>query len=124
MKRILFVLTAVVLLASCQQRRSRSVGSDEADAIEERLENVAERQADGLRQAEEELPVVDRELQEAQRQFDSLHQWVMDHAADLNEQSAPVRQLNRLHARRDSLQLRFDLLCNRIKYIHRQQQKD
>jgi len=112
------MLAAVAMLAGCQNRKSNTDPTTDE-------EQVAEKQAlpDALKLTEQELAQVDSTLEAVKREHDSLYQWVMDHATQLNEQSAEVERLTQLRTTIDSLKVRFDVLCHRIKVIHREQKE-
>jgi hypothetical protein len=62
-------------------------------------------------------------LEAVKRRHDAQHQYVMEHATALKNDAPEVLELNRLRLQRDSLQVAFDALCGKIKYIHRKQEQ-
>ena len=123
MRRYLFIiLLGVVALSGCTSKLKKE-NEALAQEIAERREALKEHQEESLKNAQQELGRTDSLLEETSRQHDELHQWVMEHAASLDEKSPEVIRLNELRARRDSLKERFEVLAETIKYIHKKQKE-
>ena len=87
--------------------------------IAERREALKEHQQQSLKDAQRDLAITDSLLEDATRRHDELHQWVMEHAATLNDASPEVVRLNGLRQTVDSLKERFEVLAETIKYIRK-----
>lgn len=111
-KSTLLILVAAALLAACTS------GSRRAE-IEARKAALKHKQDSTLLATQQELAVVDSMLEEAKAAHDRQHRWVMDHATKLNDHSPEVLELNRLRARRDSLQAQWETLGAKIRYIRK-----
>lgn len=98
---------------------------NENDALEKEIAERKQALSDHLRQGEAEaqadLAVTDSLLEIVSGQYDEMHKWVMEHAAELDGQSPEVARLNQLRARRDSLKERFEVLAETIKFIRHKQ---
>ena len=72
-----------------------------------------------IKAAERDIPVLDKELQQACHRYDSLSAIVENHrqALKLTEQELNEHAALRLH--RDSLQVKFDTQCARVRFLHR-----
>jgi uncharacterized membrane-anchored protein YhcB (DUF1043 family) len=122
MRQIFVFMLCVVSIAACTSKLKKE-NEALAEEIEERREALKEHQQQSLEEAQRDLAVTDSLLDAVTREHDELHQWVMEHATELNDQSPEVLRVNELHARRDSLKERFEVLAETIKYI-RKKQKD
>ena len=82
-------------------------------------EQKAQRIDSMIKEAEREIPMLDEELQLARHRYDSLSAIVETHrqALKLTEQELNEQAALRLH--RDSLQVRFDTQCARVRFLHR-----
>lgn len=112
MKKTVVIMLAAALLAACG-------GNSRRAEIEARKAALKEKQTTELLRAQQDLARVDSLLVIAKAEHDELHSWVMDHATQLNDRSPEVQRLNRLRAHRDSLQVQWQTLGARIKYIRR-----
>lgn len=110
MKKLTFLLALAAMLTACGNHSRR-------DEIEARKNALQQKQDSALAAAQQQLAEVDSMLIEANRRHDEQHQWVMTHAAQLNDHSPKVQQLNSLRARRDSLQAQWQVLGAKIRYI-------
>ena len=115
-------MLCALVLAGCGSRLKKENEALRQD-IEQRREALKEHRQQSLAEAQQELAMTDSLLSATQREHDELHQWVMGHSGSLQEGDGEVERLNQLRARRDSLQVRFEVLCQTIKYI-RQKQKE
>lgn len=112
MKKTVVIMLAAALLAACG-------GNSRRAEIEARKAALKEKQTTELLRAQQDLARVDSLLVIAKAEHDELHSWVMNHATQLNDRSPEVQRLNRLRAHRDSLQVQWQTLGARIKYIRR-----
>ena len=119
------ILVVVTLLMACQNGKRNESGND-SDGITAATVQAGQSQpqANALKSTEQELAQVDSTLEVVKREHDSLYQWVMNHATELTEQSPEVIRLTQLRITLDSLKVRFDVLCHRIKTIHREQNEE
>ena len=106
----LLLLTATVLLFSCADKSRRA-------EIEARKAALVNKQDSTLEATQRQLALVDSTLEVVKAEHDSLHAWVMSHSTKMNDQSPEVIKLNALRARRDSLQIEWETLGAKIKYI-------
>ncbi len=116
MKIINTLLLAALLLTGCQ---SKLKNENEAlrNEIEQRRDALEEHQRTELQAARKELQTTDSLLTIVSLQHDEQHQWVMEHATELADDSEPVSSLNALRAIRDSLQVRHEVLQAKIIHI-------
>ncbi len=150
MKSIIVCLLTVILLTGCQlfkkndeakallekARKEYKEGRyDEAintierlrnehpKAIEERKEALKLFQDASLKQAQQDLSRTDSLLELAKQRYDVLQhelltgQWLK---SDVNKKQEEMTEARR---QRDSLQVRFDTQCAKIRYIHRKQKE-
>lgn len=112
MKKMICVLVATLVLVACGNKSRR-------DEIEARKAALANKQDSTLAAAQRELAQVDSLLEIAKAEHDRQHEWVMSHATELNDQSAEVKKLNELRTRRDSLEVAWQTLGAKIRYIRK-----
>ncbi|MCR5198893.1 MAG: hypothetical protein K6D55_08970 [Prevotella sp.] len=122
MRKVMIVMLCAAAMVGCTSKLKKE-NEARAEDMAQRWEALAEHQKESLEEAQRELAQTDSLLEAATRQHDELHQWVMDHARELNDQSPEVLRVNALRARCDSLKVRFEVLAETIKYI-RKKQKD
>ncbi|MBR1485479.1 MAG: hypothetical protein IJ612_07305 [Prevotella sp.] len=107
-------LLAALLLTACGPKSRRA-------EIEQRKAALQHKQDSTLAASQQELAWVDSALEAA----NARHQRLLDELHTGSHTSAQLKQLGdeltaaRLH--RDSLQVRFEVLCGKIQYIHRKQ---
>jgi len=113
----------IVLLALITAHLSliTSCGNSRREEIEARKKALIEHQQTELQRAQEELAIIDSMLQAVGNEHDQLHQWVMEHATKLNDDAPEVIRLNRLRSHRDSLQVQWQTLGAKIRYIKQKQ---
>lgn len=116
----MLIMLCVASIMGCSSKLKRE-NKALAQEIAERREALKEHQRSAHEEAQRELAVTDSLLEVATREYDELHEWVMEHATQLSEQSPEVARLNRLHAYCDSLKERFEVLAETIKYIRKKQ---
>ena len=122
MKRKAVLLYATCLFAisvtmSCADKSRRA-------EIEQRKEALVHKQDSALAEAQQRLALVDSMLEVAKAEHDKQHQWVMSNSTKLKENSPEVLRLNQLRAHRDSLQVEWETLGAKIKYIRKKQNKE
>lgn len=115
--------TTAILLVVAALAAACTGGSRRAE-IEARKAALKHKQDSTLLASQQELAQVDSLLEVAKAEHDALHQWVMKNATRLNDQSPEVVRLNRLRAHRDSLQVQWETLGAKIKYIRRVSQSE
>lgn len=93
------------------------------NAIDTRKKALKLHQDIELKRSQEELAVVDSCLQAANRSFLYLEKKVEKDKAALAATPEELTNLTRTRIRRDSLQTRFDVLCAKIRYIHKKQKE-
>ncbi|MBQ3630220.1 MAG: hypothetical protein II949_03180 [Prevotella sp.] len=113
MRHITAILLVVAALAAA------CTGGSRRAEIEARKAALKHKQDSTLLASQQELAQVDSLLEVAKAEHDALHQWVMKNATRLNDQSPEVVRLNRLRAHRDSLQVQWETLGAKIKYIRK-----
>jgi len=116
MKQTVTFIVLTALLAACDGGGSRRA------EIEARRAALANKQDSTLLATQQQLAVVDSTLEAVKREHDRQHEWVMAHATELSDQSPEVTELNRLRARRDSLEAEWQTLGAKIRYIRRLQE--
>ena len=122
MKRKAVLLYATCLFAisvtmSCADKSRRA-------EIEQRKEALVHKQDSALAEAQQRLALVDSMLEVAKAEHDKQHQWVMSNSTKLKDNSPEVLRLNQLRAHRDSLQVEWETLGAKIKYIRKKQNKE
>lgn len=118
MKRlpVIIALVAATLIAvSCNNSRR-----NEIDARKAALKN---KQDSTLLAAQKELSVVDSTLVVVKADYERMKKEVEQHRAELKATEEELMTLNLLRVKRDSLQVQWDLLGAKIKYIHQKQKE-
>ena len=118
MKPIILIMCSAIAFAACTSKLKKENEALRND-IDQRRQALTEKVAHELEDARRELASTDSLLELASAEHDSLHQWVMSHATSLNDQSEPVRRLNQLRQRRDSLQVEFEKQAHKVKFYLR-----
>lgn len=113
-KASLLIATTALLLSACG-------GNSRRAEIDARKAALKHKQDSSLIAAQQRLAEVDSLLEAAKVEHDRQHEWVMAHSTKLNEQSPEVQRLNQLRAHRDSLQVEWETLGAKIKYIRKRQ---
>lgn len=114
---ILFLLSLLLLSTGCSTKSRRA-------EIEQRKEALKHRHDSALLAAQQELALVDSALQRASAQHDYLQQELQSGRYSGASMQQLGQQITAARLHRDSLQVRFDVLCAQIKYIHRKQRAD
>lgn len=92
-------------------------------AIETRKQALILQQNIELKRSQEELAVVDSLLQVAKSDYETLKQQVEKDKQELRATPEELTMLTKTRVRRDSLQTRFEVLCAKIRYIHKKQKE-
>jgi len=93
------------------------------EIIETRKQALRLHQDISLKQAQEELTRVDSTLLAVKQQYEQLRQKVEKDKQALRATPEELTLLTRTRIHRDSLQTRFDVLCAKIRYIHKKQKE-
>ncbi len=93
------------------------------EAIEARKQALRLQQDVSLKHAQEELAIVDSVLQTVKHEYEDLKQEVEEDKQALRATPEKLTLLTRTRMHRDSLQTRFDVLCAKIRYIHKKQKE-
>lgn len=116
--RFFIVLTLVgTILAGCADKSRRA-------EIEQRKAALVQKQDSALAEAQARLAVVDSLLEVVKVEHDRQHAFVMSNSTKLKDNSPEVLELNRLRQHRDSLQVEWETLGAKIKYIRKKQQEN
>lgn len=148
--RLSIILFAVAVLASCggsaQQKAEELLRQADFDfehghydmalasidslrkiypnAVDVRRRALVLYQNIALKQAQEDLEQTDRLLQVARRDYDYIKREVEKRRSDLNATAEQLRTMTLTKMKLDSLQVRFDMQCAKIKYIHKRQKEE
>jgi len=148
MKKMIWIVLAVVLVACSDakqkaaeqmlQQANRQFEQGQYDralitidslrkvypgAIETRKQALRLQQNVELKRSQEELELVDSALQAVKRDYDTLLPQVNSHKEELKATPEELTLLTKTRVRRDSLQTQFDMLCAKIRYIHKKQRE-
>ena len=92
-------------------------------AIETRKQALRLQQDIELKRSQEELALVDSALQAVKQDYESQKLKVEKDKQALRATPEELTLLTKTRVRRDSLQTRFDVLCAKIRYIHKKQKE-
>ena len=92
-------------------------------AIETRKQALILQQNIELKRSQEELAFVDSLLQVVKSDYETLKQKVEKDKQELRATPEELTMLTKTRVRRDSLQTRFEVLCAKIRYIHKKQKE-
>lgn len=92
-------------------------------AIETRRKALSLQQAVALKQAQAELEATDSLLQLVTNDYNYQKMKVDKERAEFRATPETLGMLTRTQLRRDSLKARFELLCSKIRYIHKKQKE-
>ena len=148
MKKMIWFLSAVVLMACSDttqnaanqmlQQANRQFEEGHYDralitidslrkvypgAIETRKQALRLHQNIELKRSQEELALVDSALQAVKHDYEYQRQKVEKDKRELRATPEELTMLTKTRVRRDSLQTRFDVLCAKIRYIHKKQKE-
>ena len=92
-------------------------------AIETRKQALRLQQNVELKRSQEELALIDSALQAVKHDYEYQKQKVEKDKRELRATPEELTMLTKTRVRRDSLQTRFDVLCAKIRYIHKKQKE-
>jgi hypothetical protein len=92
-------------------------------ALETRKQALRLQQNIELKRSQEELSRVDSMLQAVKHDYEYQKQKVEKDKQELRATPEELTMLTKTRVRRDSLQTRFDVLCAKIRYIHKKQKE-
>ena len=117
MKSYFIALTCLACIVSgCTSSLKKENQALRAE-IEQRREALEAKQNSELEAARQAMAETDSLLTAVSREHDELHEWVMAHSSQMNDHSPEVIRLNTLRARRDSLNVEYQVLAAKIKHI-------
>lgn len=93
-------------------------------AIAERKEALEYFQKASERMSQKELERTDRLLTQENERYAQMERTVARHKAELCATADELTALTMQRMRRDSLQARFDVLCQQIRFIHKRQNEN
>ena len=151
MKKILISIAAsVAILAACSENNSQraadnilntaekdfsegqydmamkaidSLRKEYPTAVETRKKALKLYQNAALKEAQADLALTDQKMQEAIKEYDIKKKIVDKAKAELKASAEELDALTKMKMRLDSLQVRFDTQCAKIKYIHKKQKE-
>ena len=94
------------------------------NAIETRKEALKLYKDISLKQAQDDLALTDSALQAVKAAYRQLKDSVEKTRANLTATEDELSTLNLTKVKMDSLQVRFDVQCAKIKYIHKKQKEE
>ena len=92
-------------------------------AIETRKQALSLQQNIELKRSQEELAILDSVLQAVKHDYDYQKQKVEKDKQELRATAEELTMLTKTRVKRDSLQTRFNVLCAKIRYIHKKQKE-
>ena len=98
-------------------------GNSRRDEIEQRREALKEKQDSSLVAAQKELSEVDSTLEAVKAEYEQRKAEVETHKAALKATEDELTALTMLRMRRDSLQVQWNMLGAKIKYIRKKQKE-
>ncbi len=93
------------------------------NSVDVRKRALKLRQSIELKRSQDELALVDSMLQAVSHDYRYQQQKVEKDKQELRATAEELTMLTRTRMRRDSLQTRFDVLCAKIRYIHKKQKE-
>ena len=149
MRKVLWIPALALLLAACADSRQKEAEAmlQRADqlfneqkydraliaidslrkvypsAIETRKQALKLQQNIELKRSQEELASVDSTLQAVRQNYEYQHQKVEKDKQELRATPEELTMLTKTRVKRDSLQTRFNVLCAKIRYIHKKQKE-
>lgn len=107
-KSLIFIMVAGGLLCSCQQKtKPLTYGEIKMQRIDSMIEA-----------AQKEIPLLDSLLRQAQSRYDSLKRITDAHREALKATEKELNELGELRIMRDSMQVRFDTQCARVRFLN------
>ena len=110
-------MTTLALLTTACGSNSRR------DEIEQRKAALAHKQDSTLKASQAELAFVDSALEATKTQYEAMRTEVEQHRQALRATEEELTALTLLRMKRDSLQVQWNVLGAKIKYIRREQAK-
>jgi hypothetical protein len=92
-------------------------GNSRRDEIDQRKAALKHKQDSTLLATQQELAVVDSTLEAVKAEYEQMKVMVEEHKAALKATEEELTALTLLRIRRDSLQVQWDVLGAKIKYI-------
>jgi hypothetical protein len=92
-------------------------------AVETRKQALRLQQDIELKRSQEELAIVDSMLEAVKHDYVYQKQKVEKDKQELRATPEELTMLTKTRVKRDSLQTRFDVLCAKIRYIHKKQKE-
>ena len=92
-------------------------------AVDTRKKALKLQQNIELKRSQEEMALVDSMLQAVSHDYRYQQQKVEKDKQELRATADELTMLTKTRMRRDSLQTRFDVLCAKIRYIHKKQKE-
>lgn len=117
MKRILYIVLTIATLFTI------ACGNSRRNEIEQRREALKHKQDSTLQASQQELAAVDSALEVIKAEYERKKAEVDAHKAALQATPEELTALTLLRIQRDSLQVRWDVLGAKIRYV-RQKQKE
>lgn len=112
MKRYLIVITVITATLLCT-----ACGNSRRDEIEARKAALKHKQDSSLAAAQQELAIVDSTLEAVKAEYEQKKKEVEAHKAALQATEEELTNLTLLRMHRDSLQVQWNALGAKIKYI-------
>lgn len=149
MRKVLWIPALALLLAACADSRQKEAEAmlQRADqlfneqkydraliaidslrkvypsAIETRKQALKLQQNIELKRSQEELASVDSTLQAVRQNYEYQRQKVEKDKQELRATPEELTMLTKTRVKHDSLQTRFNVLCAKIRYIHKKQKE-
>ena len=118
MRRFVIIMAAALCLVSCQSKHEKLQRE-----IQQRSSALEHHQDSALEASQKEVERLDKELQKVNAEYNKMKTAAeAAHAAG----TATAEQLTRttqMRMHRDSLQVQFDVMCAKIKYINKRKQQ-
>lgn len=107
-KSLIFIIVAVGLLCSCQQKaKLPTYGEIKIQRIDSMIEA-----------AQKEIPQLDSMLQRTQQRYDSLKRITDAHREALKATEKELNELGAMRLELDSMQVKFDTQCARVRFLN------
>ncbi|MCR5269938.1 MAG: hypothetical protein K6D91_02835 [Prevotella sp.] len=114
-QRLLIATIALALVATACNNSRR-------DEIEQRRAALKHKQDSTLLASQHELARVDSALEAAKAEYEQKKAIVEEHKSQLKATAEELTELTMLRMKRDSLQVQWNTLGHKIKYIRKKQQ--
>ncbi len=118
MKKIITLAMVVSLLFGCENKHRKM-----QEEIQTRKENLQHHQDSALQASQQEVQRLDEELQRANHQYEQMRRLAEQAHAAGTATYEQLSNVTKMRIHRDSLQTQFDVLCAKIKYIHKRQKE-